>query len=194
MLGRLWPLSLPAGPSFSNLIGPFSPIRLTFQSASRMACGSARLAIRIASAIVATPSWPRKPSVSPSNGLPRLVHSSTNAFARFGSGIASGNHGMKKTMWYESSAAAVGVTRHEIGLPDAECAQVFLQAERLHLARRADAEDPRVAPLRDRRGARGLDDHRHAVLLELRHRRERHRAAPGAHQDGHLVARDELLG
>src|SRR5437867_10375768 len=33
-----------------------------------------------------------------------------------------------------------------------------------------------------------------AVLLELRHRGERHRAPPGAHDRGHPVADDELLG
>src|SRR5262245_45868591 len=99
MLGWLWPLSFPAGPSFSNLIGPFTPIKLTFQRASRTALGSSLPATRIASAMVAMPSWPRKPAVSPSNGCPRLVHSSTNALASLPSGMASGNHGMKNTMW-----------------------------------------------------------------------------------------------
>src|SRR5256886_14677604 len=98
MLGFDWPLSLPAGPSFSNLIGPLTPIRLTLQRASRTALGSSLPATRIASAIVAIPSWPRKPSVSPSKGWPRLAHSSTNALASLPSGIDSGNHGMKKTM------------------------------------------------------------------------------------------------
>src|SRR5262249_11442419 len=96
--GLLWPLSLPAGPSFSNLIGPFTPVNDTFHSASWIAFGSSLPAILIASTMVAMPSWPRNPSVSPSNGLPRLFHSSTNALASLASGIASGNHGMKKTM------------------------------------------------------------------------------------------------
>src|SRR5947209_16734151 len=99
MLGFDWPLSLPAGPSFSNLIGPLTPTRLTFQRASRIALGASLPATRIASASVAMPSWPRNPSVSPSNGWPRLLHSSTNILASLPSGIASGNQGMKKTMW-----------------------------------------------------------------------------------------------
>ena len=72
---------------------------LTFHSASRTALGSALPAILIASTTVAMPSWPRKPSVSPSNGWPRLFHSSTKALASLPSGIASGNHGRKKRMW-----------------------------------------------------------------------------------------------
>src|SRR5207249_8523063 len=47
MLGFDWPLSLPAGPSFSNLIGPLTPTRLTFQRASRIALGSSLPATRI---------------------------------------------------------------------------------------------------------------------------------------------------
>src|SRR2546425_6003028 len=96
--GLLWPLSLPAGPSFSNLIGPLTPVNETFHSASWMALGSSLPASFTASTIVAMPSWPRKPSVSPSKGWPRLAHSSTNALASLPSGSASGNHGMKKTM------------------------------------------------------------------------------------------------
>jgi len=49
MLGLLCPLSLPAGPSFSNLMGPFTPITLTCHIASRTALGSALPASRIAS-------------------------------------------------------------------------------------------------------------------------------------------------
>src|SRR5262249_43167841 len=79
MLGLLWPLSLPAGPSLSNLIGPLTPMMFTFHSASRTALGSGCPAILMASAAVRMPSWPRKPSVSPSKGWPRLFHSSTKA-------------------------------------------------------------------------------------------------------------------
>ena len=95
---------MPAGPSFSNLMGPLSPITLTFQSAACTAFGSALPASRMASAAVSTPSWPRKPSVSPSKGWPRLAHSSTKAFASLPSGIDSGNQGRKNRMWYEPSA------------------------------------------------------------------------------------------
>src|SRR5262249_55744127 len=103
--GLLWPLSLPAGPSFSKWMGPLTPVMLTRHRASRIAFGSSLPASFMAWAMVRMPSWPRNPSVRPSNGWPRFAHSSTNALASLPSGIASGNHGMKKTMWYVPSAA-----------------------------------------------------------------------------------------
>src|SRR5262245_2130396 len=97
--GLLWPLSLPAGPSLSKWIGPLTPVTFTRHSASRTIFGSSFPPIFIASAIVRMPSWPRNPSVRPSNGWPRLAHSSTKALASLPSGMDSGNQGMKKTMW-----------------------------------------------------------------------------------------------
>jgi hypothetical protein len=54
--GLLCPLSLPAGPSLSNLIGPLRPVKETFHSAAWMAFGSSLPASFTASAIVAMPS------------------------------------------------------------------------------------------------------------------------------------------
>src|SRR5207249_11463461 len=48
-------------------------------------------------------------------------------------------------------AAPVGVDGQEVDPLDAELVHVLLEAERLHLRRRADPEDPRVAALGDRR-------------------------------------------
>src|SRR4051795_728464 len=55
-LGMLWPLSLPAGPCFSNLILPFSPISSVSHSALVIASGSALPAFSIATAMVRMPS------------------------------------------------------------------------------------------------------------------------------------------
>src|SRR6266581_7915474 len=94
----------------------------------------------------------------------------------------------------DRAAAPVRVDGEEVRLLDGELVDVGLEADRFHLARRTDPEDPRIAALGDGCGARRLDDHGHAVLLELRHGRQRHRAPPGAHDGRDLVADDQLLG
>src|SRR6266446_6536485 len=123
--GLLWPLSLPAGPSFSKWMGPLTPVRFTRQSASRTALASSFPAPFTASASVTMPSGPRKPSVRPSNGLPRLAHSSTNALASLPSGMDSGNQGMKKTMWYVPSAAAPACLMSWVGEDEPPVVTIF---------------------------------------------------------------------
>jgi len=91
------------------------------------------------------------------------------------------------------AAPPVGVDHEKIGALDAERAHVRFETEGFHLRGWAEAEDPGVAAGGDRRAAGGLDDHRDPALLDLRHRRERHRITPGAHDRAHLAADDELL-
>src|SRR5262249_39664596 len=56
----------------------------------------------------------------------------------------------------------------------------------LHLGGGADAEDVGIARGGDFAGGGRLYQHRHLVLLELRHDGQRQRRAPRTHHDGYL--------
>jgi hypothetical protein len=90
--------------------------------------------------------------------------------------------------------AEVVVGGEEVGLLDVHLLEQRGEGLRFHLRRRADAEDIGIARGGDLAGRRGLDQHRHLVLFQLRHDGERQRRAPGTEHHRHLLARDELFG